>query len=292
METNPVENLAFVLSKSISNTMNHTARLQELEQCVNEFKQWAKTMLGDDYEEIVIPKSTDVDNCQEQLEDTVEQLKISYENVHCDIDGIDNIPSSIFVAPKIKKRFTLNSGNDSDSAGVPAVLTIPPPVDEETTAIYEEYLQITIQQMQIAEKYFNLISKKLKKNRPQFIINLQEETYEHYDNVYTQSQLLYILKTLKEKGYIANDTDENSFIYFFSGRGDVPTHGLEWKSTQIGLAVFLKVFYCNDTQIWMKAENIFGIKNLSKTYSNNAESPKGQVHEKYFMELYKTINQL
>ena len=289
MKTNPIVQLAFALRK-ISTPTNCNEKLQELERCMHNFKLWVKTVLGDDYEEIIIPKSADMNNYQEQIEKATEQLRISYVNVHCEIDSLKNIPDIIFSSPKISN--IINCGNDSDYARVPAVLTIPPPVDEETAAIYEEYVKITIQQMQIVEKYLVLISKKRKKNRPQFIINLQEETYEHYDNVYTQSQLLYILKTLKEKGYIANDTDENSFIYFFSGRGDVPTHGLEWKSTQIGLAVFLKVFYYNDTQIWMKAENIFGIKNLSKTYSNNAESPKGQVHEKYFMELYKTINQL
>ena len=51
MNTNPIENLALVLSKSISNTMDSTARLQEMEQSMEGFKQWAKSVLGDDYED-------------------------------------------------------------------------------------------------------------------------------------------------------------------------------------------------------------------------------------------------
>jgi hypothetical protein len=52
------------------------------------------------------------------------------------------------------------------------------------------------------------------------------------------------------------------------------------------------VFYYNDNQIWKKAENIFGIGNLSKTYNCKAESKKGKEHEVYFEKLLKEVKQM
>lgn len=297
MNTNPIENLALVLSKSISNTMDSTARLQEMEQSMEGFKQWAKSVLGDDYEDIVISTPIDTDNYQEKIDEVLELLKVSYEEVRGEIDELKEIPSTIFIAPKIKKRITINRNKRDDDdgfcRGIPSYLTIPLPVDEESAEVYNECLQSAIQYMQAAQKYFDLIKQKTKKNPSQFVVNsCKNETFMHYDETYTDSQLLYILTNFKDKGYIANSTNEKDFMYFFSGKGDVPEHGLKWSSTQIGLAVFLKVFYYNDNQIWKKAENIFGIGNLSKTYNCKAESKKGKEHEVYFEKLLKEVKQM
>jgi hypothetical protein len=114
----------------------------------------------------------------------------------------------------------------------------------------------------------------------------------HYNNRYTENQLMCILKMLKENAYIDIDTQDADFIYFFSGKGDVPSIGLKWTTIHSTLTIFLKTFFDNDDRIWKKAEVIFNISNLSKTYNRESTKPKGEKCESYFKEFKKTIESI
>ena len=114
----------------------------------------------------------------------------------------------------------------------------------------------------------------------------------HYNNRYTENQLICILKMLKENAYIDIDTQDADFIYFFSGKGDVPSIGLKWTTIHSTLTIFLKTFFDNDDRIWKKAEVIFNISNLSKTYNRESTKPKGEKCESYFKEFKKKIESI
>lgn len=291
MTNKAIENLATVLSRSISNTMNVEARVQEIEQCMDDFKQWAHSVLGEEYEEISIDLSISSENCQEQIEESFEQLRVSFENVKNNFEELRDIDSFIFVAPKIRKRVAIDSNDGGLQQGLPNYFAVPLPVDEETNEVYQQFLQISLQQSQIAQRYLELINRKIHKSPSHFIVRADDnkEEFLHYEDVYSDTQLLSILSTLKSEGYIAMNTNEKAFIYFFSGRGNTPKEGLNWVATHLCLAVFLKEFYKNDSAIWLKAKNIFGIKNLAKTYNNSAFSCKGEKLEGIFAELHNSI---
>lgn len=123
--------------------------------------------------------------------------------------------------------------------------------------------------------------------------NIKEKTkLPHYNNRYTESQLIDILKMLKENAYIDIDTQDADFIYFFSGKGNVPSIGLKWTTIHSTLTIFLKTFFDNDDRIWKKAEVIFNISNLSKTYNRESTKPKGEKCESYFKEFKKKIESI
>lgn len=118
--------------------------------------------------------------------------------------------------------------------------------------------------------------------------------YPHYGNKYTDEQLKYILKTLIERGYIACDTNESDFIYFFSGRGEVPKSGLQWNEgvAHVHLCAFLKKFFAEDKRIWNKAESIFNMNNLGRIYSRDIFNSTGEESESFFEKLEKSIKNL
>lgn len=114
----------------------------------------------------------------------------------------------------------------------------------------------------------------------------------HYNNLYTENQLKYILNVFKVNGYIDNDTSDADFIYFFSGKGKPEVTGLKWTAQQNRLTIFLKTFFGNDECIWKKAESIFNVSNLSKVYNRESVKSIGEKYESYFKNLKKTVESI
>ena len=78
--------------------------------------------------------------------------------------------------------------------------------------------------------------------------------------------------------FIAQETNEQDFLYFFTGMGDEPEAKLQWNSSVILLAIYIKAIGDpNYRPEWCVAENVFeGVKasslcdNYSKPYSNDS----------------------
>lgn len=92
----------------------------------------------------------------------------------------------------------------------------------------------------------------------------------HYNLDYNEEQFKSIYNFLIDGKYLESTTDLNDFIYYFSGNGDKPQHGLKWLGSKVNLALFLAELCNNDGKKWEKAKNIFGVDGLAQSYSNTA----------------------
>ena len=93
--------------------------------------------------------------------------------------------------------------------------------------------------------------------------------HSHFENRYTDDQLIEILSYLKNMEYIEQATQPEDFIFYFSGRGDRPTKTLGWIQSQILLANFIGKYFQGELHIWVKTRKIFGLKkgsNLATAY--------------------------
>ena len=290
----PIERLAFVLSKSISNTMDVEARLQEVQHCMSNFKDWVRYILGDDFEELCVSVTLN-NNYKDQLADVFEELRTSFENVQCNIEELKDIDSSIFIAPKIKNRLSshLNRqhGGNGDRRGLPSFLSVPAPVDDESSELYNQFLGEYMQATHTMNAYLLLIQQKTKKKRGDFIVYDEEDTAEqeerraeklsHFNDERTDEQLKVMLKELIKLNYIAADTNEADFIYYLSGRGCKPKDCLRWNSADgmgVVLAVFINYFYGEESKKWKKGELIFGKKHLGQSYTQSLDNATYSSH--------------
>lgn len=294
MGMQPIEHLAFVLSKSISNTMDVEARLQEVQLCMSNFKDWVRSVLGDDFEELSISVTLN-DNYKDQLADVFEELRTSFENVQCNIEELQDIDSAIFIAPKIKNRLNPRPngqyGGNGDRRGLPTFLSVPAPVDDESSELYNQFLEEYMQATQTMSAYLLLIQQKTKKKRGDFIVYDEENTAEqeerraeklsHFNDERTDEQLKVMLKELIKLNYIAADTSESDFIYYLSGRGCKPKDCLRWNSADgmgVVLAVFINYFYGEESKKWKKGELIFGKKHLGQSYTQSLDNATYSSH--------------
>lgn len=92
----------------------------------------------------------------------------------------------------------------------------------------------------------------------------------HYNLDYNEEQFKSIYNFLIDGKYLESTTDLNDFIYYFSGNGDKPQHGLKWINKKVNLALFLAELCNNEEKKWERAKNIFGIDGLAQSYSNTA----------------------
>lgn len=92
----------------------------------------------------------------------------------------------------------------------------------------------------------------------------------HYNLDYNEEQFKSIYNFLIDGKYLESTTDLNDFIYYFSGNGDKPQHGLKWINKKVNLALFLAELCNNDEKKWERAKNIFGVDGLAQSYSNTA----------------------
>lgn len=92
----------------------------------------------------------------------------------------------------------------------------------------------------------------------------------HYNLDYNEEQFKSIYNFLIDGKYLESTTDLNDFIYYFSGNGDKPQHGLKWINKKVNLALFLAELCNNEEKKWERAKNIFGVDGLAQSYSNTA----------------------
>lgn len=83
----------------------------------------------------------------------------------------------------------------------------------------------------------------------------------------SEQQVRTICNNLIEKHLIEPTTDEDNFVYFFTGIGDVPYRRLRWigKNNTL-LTIFLKEM-STDTRIWQKASRIFETRRKDGGYA-------------------------
>lgn len=92
----------------------------------------------------------------------------------------------------------------------------------------------------------------------------------HYNLGYTKEQFKSIYDFLINGKYLESTSTFEDFVYYFSGNGNKPQHGLEWKDKKVNLALFIEVLCRDEDKRWLKAEQIFGVKGLRQSHGNTA----------------------
>lgn len=88
-------------------------------------------------------------------------------------------------------------------------------------------------------------------------------------------QIEYLFEKLKGN-YIDKKTDEDNFKAIFKNDALPKDCKIHWLKSNVLLAYLVKKLFHTDNylDVWAKAENIFGVKNLNKSECNNPK-PKG-----------------
>ena len=92
----------------------------------------------------------------------------------------------------------------------------------------------------------------------------------HYNLDYNEEQFKSIYTFLVDGEYLESTTALNDFIYYFSGKGDKPHHGLKWIDKKVNLAQFIDTLCNKENKKWVIAELIFGEYGLRQSYGNTA----------------------
>lgn len=89
-------------------------------------------------------------------------------------------------------------------------------------------------------------------------------------------QIKYLFEQLKGGNYIDKNTYEDNFNAIFRNEALPDNCKISWLKTNVLLAYLVKKLFHTDNylDVWVKAEKIFGIKNLNKSECNNPK-PKG-----------------
>ena len=114
------------------------------------------------------------------------------------------------------------------------------------------------------------LEKLLNEPKPIFVNDKESDELSHYNLDYNEVQFKSIYTFLVDGKYLESTTTLNDFIYYFSGKGNKPQHGLKWLGSKVNLALFLAELCNNEDKKWEKAKNIFGVKGLAQSYSNTA----------------------
>lgn len=106
------------------------------------------------------------------------------------------------------------------------------------------------------------------------------------------NKLIKVCEKLIERGYLDKSTSINDFVYFFSGRGNIPKQNLKWITNNVDLAFFVDS-YCTKfkngiPEKWKKAEIIFRRKGLRQALSNSLNSTNESLNQKR----YDTFNEI
>lgn len=89
----------------------------------------------------------------------------------------------------------------------------------------------------------------------------------HYIDIYTIEQLNTIFDYLIENKHLDPKAKREDFIYYFSGKGEIPLMPLRWIGTKINAAFFIEAFYDKDAKKWKKAERVLGFTRLNNSLS-------------------------
>lgn len=110
-------------------------------------------------------------------------------------------------------------------------------------------------------------------NEPKLISNNDKKVSDelsHYNLDYNEEQFKSIYDFLINGKYLESTTALEDFIYYFSGKGNKPHHGLKWIDKKVNLAIFINTFCNNDNKKWVKAKQIFGEDGLRQSNGNTA----------------------
>ena len=123
--------------------------------------------------------------------------------------------------------------------------------------------------------------------------NSKDEKLSHFNDTRTDEQLCKMLKELIDLGYIANDTNEFDFIYYFSGRGKRPANRLKWSNADgkgVVLSIFINHFYYSESKRWKKAEMIFGKAKLGNAYNQSVNNNAYTKHLEIIKKIESKLN--
>lgn len=116
----------------------------------------------------------------------------------------------------------------------------------------------------------------------------------------TEQELRQICRNLKDKRYIEPATNEDDFVYFFSGKGTVPNQRLRWIKDNTLFTIFIAELAPQDSCLWKTASSVFetwrrGIKEYSPpdkgVLSSSYDRARGQeVYPSHVAEIRALMN--
>lgn len=77
---------------------------------------------------------------------------------------------------------------------------------------------------------------------------------------YGVNELRRICSSLIKWNWLDEETDEDDFVFFFSGEGLLPLQRLQWRNNNVRLSLLLSLL-TQDKVVWKKASDIFKIRN-------------------------------
>lgn len=97
----------------------------------------------------------------------------------------------------------------------------------------------------------------------------------------TEQQLRHICGILKDKRYIEPATNEDDFVYFFTGKGTVPNQRLRWlKKNTVLFTIFISEM-TSDNRRWKTASSVFETwSRKAKDYSPPDEGVLGSTYNR------------
>ena len=114
---------------------------------------------------------------------------------------------------------------------------------------------------------------------------------EYYELDYSEDTLKALCQALIKGKYLPCDTDEQDFVYYFSGKGKQPSKQLKWLTTNTELTIFLSNIIPKTENIWEIASKIFGNTKKNSLKSTNYTSKSQRNYAKYLEEI-RTITKL
>lgn len=103
-------------------------------------------------------------------------------------------------------------------------------------------------------------------------VNDKEEVkccYVHFEKTYNNRQLEHTFNYLMQNGYLYSDSKLEDFVFYFSGKGNVPICNLKWVGTLTDLALFIFSLFPNEEKKWEKTKLIFGVNARFATLVTN-----------------------
>lgn len=108
-------------------------------------------------------------------------------------------------------------------------------------------------------------------NEPKLISNNDKKVSNelfHYNLNYNEEQFKSIYTFLIDGKFLESTTALEDFIYYFSGNGAKPYHGLKWIDKKVNLAQFIDTLCNKEKKKWVIAELIFGEDGLRQSNGN------------------------
>lgn len=108
----------------------------------------------------------------------------------------------------------------------------------------------------------------------------QQGTVEYYELDYSEDTLKTLCRALIKGKYLPCDTDEQDFVYYFSGKGKQPSQQLKWQTTNSELTIFLSEIIPKTETIWKTASKIFKDTKQNSLKSTNYNLPTQHNYDK------------